>query len=220
MKYAPDITLYRISKKIFPHLMVFILLVSFSYGQNDASKYWKVVATEYDYSHVNSSFFKKTKIDSVKNKLDVDLNFLKKHFYLTFRIPCSFIDLKKSGDTIISTANPTDSLHRLIITKIFNNDGYLTEYSNSSCLDCGWEACRYLYHYEKGKLVTFIKNPWNKKECFEISYNEEGDLIQFTKYEMQYQYKYTVDTDGKWHSAKDEEYDNLIIDKTITIEYK
>ncbi len=124
--------------------------------------------------------------DTIKtDKGNIDLYFLKKHFYSPYYLPDKFIDIQNRNKTISIWQDPKDKQdHIRNWEHVYTYDslGRVIRYTYSSCIICSTLPYDYSVTYNSNDQVILIQETKNPITFLKFYYNSKGDIIKYEKY--------------------------------------
>lgn len=126
---------------------------------------------------------KKTKV--IIDSANIDLKFIRKHFYVPYNLPEKFIDFKYKNEEIVIWRDDErikDFKDNWTNTFKYNYQSQITEYSYSGCMICSDMPYNYIVTYDEIGRVIKLENTISTKEKFEFKYNSNGQIKKLNLY--------------------------------------
>lgn len=161
--------------------LLILILLTFGlnlYAQNSEKEF---IVTEY----LNGNFYREKVENITVNNENIDIPFMRKHFFVPYYFPEKFIDTNYKNETVVIWRNEDvekDYKTNWTNTYIYDSDSRVIDYSYSGCFICSNFSFKYKVSYDKNNRVIELKNTISEKQKIEINYNQNGEIMELKVY--------------------------------------
>lgn len=135
--------------------------------------------------YINGNFYRQLS-DTIKTESEnIDIYFLRRHFFSPYNLPEKFTDHQRKNKTISVWHDPNgkkDYQQNWKNTYTYDSFGRVTNYTYSGCFICSNLPYNYTVTYNSIGQVDRIFNTINTKDEYKFYYDNKGDIIKFEEY--------------------------------------
>ena len=135
--------------------------------------------------YINGNFYRQL-YDTIKIVNEqIDIYFLKRHFYSPYYLPDKFIDRQKRSQKISvwrDQKGKKDFQQNWENIYTYDSLGRVINYSYSGCVICSNVPYNYRVTYNSKGQVAHIADLKNLIDSFKFFYDNKGEIMKFEKY--------------------------------------